>query len=229
MGKKSKILLLFSTFLFFPVLNAQERYTDFGTNIGVEISKSLGRRFDISLEQEFRTKNNVSDIDRLLTGIGGSYSIIRKYLKVGASYDFIANWDEEKEYFNLRHRFKVQLNGRYDVDRFSFRLRSRYQFTYRDESVRRYNWNPRQYWRNRLSVSYKVPGIALTPSVSCEMFYQLNNYKGNVIDNLRFETGLEYGLNKNNSLELICRYDTEINIKEPENKITVGLLYVYSF
>jgi hypothetical protein len=229
MAKRCKILLFISIILFItPVLQAQE-YTDFGTAVGVEFSKSLNKRFDISIEQEFRTKNNVADIDRLLTGVGGSYDIIRKYLKVGVAYNFIASWDEENKYFNLRHRANVQLVGRHDVQRFSFRLRSRYQFVYRDESARRYNWNPRQYWRNRLSVSYKIPKIALVPSVSCEAFYQLNNYEWNVIDNLRFEAGLEYSLNKNNSLELTCRYDHEINIKEPENKVTLGLFYKYSF
>lgn len=228
MNKKKIVLPLILT-LFCLSLIAQDEYTDFGTNIGVGVSKSIGKRFEIGLEEEFRTKNNVSDIDRFSTGVDASFSILRKYLKVGAGYIFMASWDEVDELFEWRHRYYGQLNGRYDVDRFSFKLRSRYQITYRDESVKRYKWNPRHYWRNRFNVSYKVPKIALTPFISFEVFCQTNHYKGNVIDNLRYETGVEYKFDKRNSLELTLRYDDEINVKEPQNKLSVGLFYTYSF
>ncbi len=227
--KKWRLVLITLCLLFQSSLFAQGEYTDFGTNVGIDISKKLGKNFEIGFEEEFRTKNNVSEVDRFMTSATFSYSPIRKYLKLGVGYVLIADWREVEEYYNLRHRFLGQASTKFEFRRFTFGLRSRYQFMWIDESRDRYNWNPRAYWRNRLNVSYKVPKIALSPFISGELFYQTNHYMGNVIDAYRLEGGLKYDFDKRNSLELTCRYDEDINIAEPTSKISVGLFYSYEF
>jgi len=217
------LCLLFQSSLF------AQNEPDFGTNLGIDFSKKFGKKFEIGIGEEFRTMNNVSAVDRFMTTASASYSPIRRYLKLGAGYVFIANWQDVEEYYSLRHRYFGQASTKYDLDRFTFGLRSRYQITYLDESNKRYKWNPRNYWRNKLNVSYKVPKIALSPFVSGEIFYRTNYYKGNVIDAYRLEGGLKYDFDKRNTLELMCRYDEEINIKNPASRISVGLFYSYSF
>ncbi len=227
-NKKWWLILTILSLLSQPALYAQNE-TDFGTNLGVDISKKFGKKFEIGLGEEFRTKNNVSEVDRFMTSVDASYTLIRKIMKIGVGYTLIADWQDVEEYYNLRHRFNGQVVVKYDLARFTFGLRSRYQITYLDESEKRYKWNPRSYWRNRLNVSYKVPKIALSPFVSCEIFYPTNYYKGNIIDAMRYEAGLKYEFDKKNSLELSCRYDEEINIKDPKSKVSIGLFYGYSF
>ena len=60
----------------------------------------------------------------------------------------------------------------------------------------------KNYWRNALTVSFKIPKVPLTPSLSAEMFYRVNDYKGNVIDKMRYEGALKYQFNKKNSLKV---------------------------
>ena len=228
-NKKWGLGLIVLCLLFQSSLFAQNEVTDFGTNLGIDLSKKFGKKFEVGVGEEFRTKNNVSEVDRFMTGVDVSYAPIRRYLKLGVGYVFIANWQEVEEYYNLRHRFFGQASTKYDLSRFTFGLRSRYQYTWLDESQKRHKWNPRCYWRNKLNVSYKVPKIALSPFVSGEIFYQTNYYKGNVIDAYRLEAGLKYDFDKRNSLEFAFRYDEDINIKAPTSKISVGLFYSYSF
>ena len=228
-NKKWRLGLIVLCLLFQSSLFAQGEATDFGMNLGVDFSKKFGKKFEIGIGEEFRTKNNVSEVDRFMTSATVSYSPIRKYLKLGAGYVFIANWQDVEEYYSLRHRFYGQASTKYDLDRFTFGLRSRYQHTWLDESEKRYKWNPRCYWRNKLNVSYKVPKIHLSPFISGELFYQTNHYKGNVIDAYRLEGGLKYDFDRRNSLELAVRYDEDINVKAPTSKISVGLFYSYSF
>ena len=59
--KLSIIFLFFSAAL----LAQEKRETDFGSSFFVELKKSLGRKFDISLEEEFRLLTNRSEERRV--------------------------------------------------------------------------------------------------------------------------------------------------------------------
>lgn len=209
-------------------MNASADEQDFGLNVGVAVSKKISKRFDVGLEEEVRTKENSKQLDRLATGLDAAFQLVPKIVKVGVGYTFIADYDERNG-FSLRHRMVGQVSAKHKIHRLEMSLRGRYQLTYRDESVKSYKWNPKSYVRGKFELSYKLPKVSLTPFVSAEVFYPLNNYKGNAIDNVRYEVGGEYKFNKKNSVSLAFRYDDEMNVANPKDLFKLCAGYRFKF
>lgn len=205
-------------------LFAERDDCDFSTRYEVEISKKFFKRLNVGFTESLSLVDNSTEIEKISSKVDVSYAIVRKIFKVGVYYYAIAKNREENYFFN--QRFQGYTNLKYSVQRFSFAWRSRYQMSYRPEKEENKQW--KNYWRNSISVSYKVPKIPLYPSVSAEMFYRTNNYKGNVIDMMRYEAALKYEFNKKNALKLFYYYDDAFNVKNPQDVSTVGLAYEIS-
>ena len=129
--------------------------------------------------------------------------------------------------FFFNQRFQGYTNVKYDINRFSFAWRSRYQMTYRPEKKEEKQWV--NYWRNKFSFSAKIPKVPLYSSLAAELFYRTNNYKGNYITKLRYEGALKYEFDKKNSLKLYYQYDDPVNVKKLKNVSNLGLSYQFSF
>jgi hypothetical protein len=56
---------------------------DFGLNVGVAVSKKFGKRFEIGLEEEMRTKENSRQLTVWLPGWMRRSSLCRKSLRWG--------------------------------------------------------------------------------------------------------------------------------------------------
>jgi len=226
---KNRILLLLLTFLLYPMTSFSQEKEDFGARLGVDVSKRFWKRLDVGLSEEFRLKNNCHDMGRWSNGVDVSYTILKRVFKVGAGYDLIGEWNEYDEYFDFKHRFNGYFSLKHSINRFSCSWKSRYQITYKNEDYGRYKWNPKNYCRNKVNVSYDIPRLTLEPYVSFECFFQTNNYKGNVVDRLRYEVGFEYEFDKHNSIDLNCRYNMGVNVNKPERQCQVGVFYHYKF
>jgi len=232
MNHRKSLILLFLTYLL--SMHAQSTQ-DFGvwTNLGVE--KKFGR-WELSSEAELRTMNNTSEINRISWSLGGQYSLLKR-IKVGAGYEFIYFNDTKYSDYQPRNRFILFTQGAQKWGNFTFSLRERFQVTTKDESDRikssgnivTYKINPEWTWRNRLKVDYNIPHSHITPAVSVESFYQLNNPDGNQFDNLRYTFSLDYKLTKKHTFELYWLVNDEINVSSPERQFVLGAGYTYSF
>lgn len=204
---------------------AERDACDFSTSYDAGVSKKFFKRLELGLTESVSLNNNSSTIDKFSSKADVSFAVIRKMFKVGVSYYAIAK--NRHDDFYLNHRFQGYTNLKYDVNRFTFAWRSRYQMTYRPEKELEKQWI--NYWRNRLSVSAKMPKIALHPGVAAEMFLRTNNYKGNEISKMRYEFFLKYEFDKKNSLKLYYQYDDAMNVKNPKDVSNLGLAYQFSF
>lgn len=223
-------LILFVLVSSFSVASfAADGYEDFGTSVSAGVSKRLWRRLDLGLEEEFRFCNNSQDFERWATSVDASYILCRKVLKIGVGYDLLGVWDYEASGFEFRHRFNAYFTLKHDIGRFNASWKSRFQSTYRNESLGDYSWNPRNYWRNKVGLSYNIRKCPITPFVAFECFYRPDYYKGHFIDCLRYEGGLKYSVTKRQTLEGLFKYDYEIGVKNPERMSRVCLSYKFEF
>lgn len=229
-----KIILIFSLFLLVSVpLRSQN--DDFGIWSSVEITKKL-KKIELNGEFEFRMRDNLQNIARVSGKVGVEYRII-KPLKVGVAYQYVHFYDVEYSDYQPRNRFIAYLQGRQKWGNFTLSLRERIQITTKDESDRikgsgkidTYKMNPDWVWRNRMKIAYDIPKSRITPAVSVESFYQLNNPDGNVCEGMRYTLSGTYKINKTQSVELFGLYDREMNVNNPENRYVVGAGYMYSF
>ncbi len=204
--------------------SAERDDCDFSTRFDVGVSKKFFKRLELGFDETVVLDNNSSSINKISSKVDVSYAVVRKIFKVGVSYYAIAKHKNDDYFFN--QRFQGYTNVKAKAGRFSFAWRSRYQMTYRPERKESKQW--RSYWRNSLSVTFKVPHVSLYPSVSAEMFYKIDKSKESIVNSMRYEAGLKYELNKRNALKLYYRYDDEFNVKNPLDVSTVGLSYQIS-
>jgi hypothetical protein len=125
----------------------------FGLWSTAEVTKKITKGLNVSLDGDFRSADNLRQVDRWDVGLGVSYRLC-PYLKVGAGYTYLYNYNPSKvkyktdevtfadngyysmerkyysPYWVSRHRWNVDVAGNYTFGRFEVSLRERYQHTY---------------------------------------------------------------------------------------------------
>ena len=139
---------------------------DAGLIVGVSVEKKLNKKASLSLETEFRSRNDFRTADRVNVGIGGDYKLT-KWLKADLGYQLLIDNNREKITYNeplvllddegnevlnynnwrpsdwgLRHRLYASLTGSYKIGRVGLSLRERWRYTYRPEcTTERYDFD----------------------------------------------------------------------------------------
>ncbi|HRZ98768.1 MAG TPA: DUF2490 domain-containing protein [Paludibacter sp.] len=231
MNNINKILAAFLLLIITQSLFSQAE--NFGTWTTIGIEKKVNK-WDFGAETELRTVYYVRLIERWSLGVSADYNI-NKPIKVGVGYDLMSKLDTKYLNYQMRNRMNVFVSGKLKFNDLSFTLRERVQVTTKDESKRiedgiidTYKVNPEWSWRNRLQMSYNIPNFKITPSVSVETFYQLNNPDGNTFDNLRYILSFGYKHKKNNLFELYGVLNTVLDSDDALGKYILGLSYKYS-
>jgi hypothetical protein len=200
--------------------NAQEN--DYGTWLSLDVSKELSKKFDLEFEEEVRIFKQFSEISRFATSLGGSYSF-NKFLKGAAGYTWIYHHDVNDSFWDNRHRYYIHLTGKFEIKRWAFSLRERFQSTYIDKDIKGFDYSPENYLLSRIQVAWDVKNSKLEPYTSAEVFYQLSNPDGNKVDNIRYTLGTEFPLSKKLDMDTFLRLSQEMNVKHPVNLYLIGL------
>lgn len=223
--KQLKILFFTASLLTIHTLSAQD---DLGSSLSADITKRIIPGLNLSLEEDFRLRDNLSEVDRFSTTLELSYKPW-KFLKLGGAYNLI-NYNHETKGWEVRHRYYFFATGSYRINRFTVSLRERFQSTYRvgvKETSKRAN--PKLYLRSRLEVEYDIRNCKFEPFASVELYNTLNDPQGNKMNKLKYTAGSKYKLNKRNSLQLYYRYVNFKDDDEGDGKHMIGLGYSYKF
>lgn len=144
--------------------------SDFGIWTSVEGSAKLNKKWELSLEGEYRTQDISSMTERMSGAVNLSYKDKRiPFLKADVGYTFMymnypgetnikyheddnglstevpKHMNVDAPYWTARHRLTASLTGTLKWGRFKCSLRERYQYTYRMPSQcnrERYDYNP---------------------------------------------------------------------------------------
>lgn len=219
-------IILLMLLIHSPALKAQED-GQWGSSLAIELSKKVFKGVNLSFEEEFRTRENFSVVDRYSHTLELSYKPL-KFLKVGGAYNLI-NYNHPTKDWEVRHRYYLYATGSYSFAGFTVSLRERFQSTYRSgvtETSKRAN--PKYYLRSRLGVEYNIPHCHLTPYTSLELFNSLNDPQGNSMDQYRIIGGLGYDFNKSNKLEVFYRYSNKLD-DDISSSHLVGVGYSFKF
>lgn len=208
--------------------------SDLGFWTTFELEKKIGK-LDIEFITDFRTKNKMSEFHRLKIELEASYKLF-KPVKVGGGYSYMYFNDSKYNDIQPRQRYFMFIQGRQKFGNFRFSLREQVQRTIKDEGDRitesgydSYRINPVWIWRNRLKAEYSIPKFPVTPGLSLESFYSLNDTEGNSFVGMRYKLSFKYKINKHHKLSVYSLIDKEINIDDPNKLFVGGLKYTYSF
>jgi len=223
--------------------------TDSGMEFSVEGTHKFSKNLSASIGAEIRTRDNFSAWDRGTLSLDAAYKL-NSNLKISAGYSFLYDQNEEKityneeetpntwrpSYFGHRHRFNVSLTGNVDIGKFNVSLRERWQYTLKPETTRqRYDFDEEEWedktirckaknvLRSRLQIEYNIRKCPITPFVSAELYNSMN------LEKEKFVAGIEWKINKKQSLDAFYRYQTNSEDDEEPNRHIIGVGYNIKF
>jgi len=188
---------------------------DFQLWLDAGLNYKLNKRFDLSFEAAYRRDNNLADVNENYVELQLKTDPF-KFLDFSGGYR-LSGWFEEF----LVNRLFVYAKYSAKADRFRFQYRLRYD----------YNFNqslpdlPRNL-RNKVKIEYKTKKFPLDPYLSYELFYRTNQ-QDQKFSQQRFDIGLRYSINKNNSLKVYYRFQQQLNAVAPEQNFILGISYSY--
>lgn len=227
--KKQLILVFFCTLG--ASLFAQK--IDHGIWSSLEVSKKFDNGLKLFLEEEYRLRNDLRTTDKFETAVGLEYGL-GSFAKAGVSYSMInyfhpRNDEHEHNFFELRHRYNIYVEGEYSPGRFNFSLKERVQGTYRVlDSLTSAKTNPKYVLRSKASLSYNIKGVPLEPFAYIEFFNALEQGSDMLeFKSYRWSTGLKYSFNKKLSIKLgyLFTSDAESDESDRSNVLTIGFGY----
>lgn len=178
-----------------------------------DISKDLSNKLEFSLEPQVRFKEGF-ELNEYFIEPGLEYEFI-KYFSLAGSYRIGNNLkkDGSAQWFG---RYAVDAKTAYDWDKLEAQLRVRY--TNYDDLIGDNN-DKVNYLRFRLKIEYDIEKADLKPYAIYEIY---RNLEENEFAKNRWETGLEYKINKDNDVGAYFRLNDY-----PDNKASVKIIGIY--
>lgn len=241
MNKVLTIILLATV----VAVNPAKAQSEGGLLLGAEVEKKISQDFSLSIEGDFRSRNNFKTIDRWSGGIGGSYKLT-KWLKADAGYTLLYDNNREKvtpyttdkgrsrikwrpSYWGTRHRFytSLSLNHKFN-NNLRISLRERWQYTYRPEqSVTRWKLTPADLTKE-LDEDYVRTGRGkhqLRSRLQVEYdkkralftpFANAEFYNSMAIEKIRYTVGTDVRLSRAHSLSVYYRFQDMKNMDDDD-------------
>lgn len=215
MNTRKNVILLVLLFLTSLGAIAQDTENVYQFRTGTELEFEPLKKLQLTVNPELRFDEGLS-IDEYLLETGASYKL-NKYLKLGASYRFEINPRDNKSTEHLG-RYSFDASAKTKFMRFTPSLRVKYS-NYSDDSS-----DNESFLRYKAALKYNIAKSKITPSVSAELFHQLDigeAYK------MRYSAGIDYKLSKHNSIGFDYKFDYFLN--EYRNKHIFGIAFKKSF
>jgi len=190
------------------------------------ISKKLGDRWKVSLEEELRFTEDISRFDMFFTDVGLDYKI-DKHFSAGVNYRFYQNKNNDDD-FITQHRLSANIKFKQKLDRFTFGYRL--QFQNKDEDFLSSNSENNVYnLRNKISVDYDIKNFKLEPYFQAELFRKYETGEESYFNKMRWKLGASYPVTRKSDIELFYLIDKELNQSYPKSTYVLGLGYKFSF
>jgi hypothetical protein len=223
---KWTVTLLLLSFLILPrVTEAQDITNDFGVWTSVSYGKDISKKFDFSIEQEFRLQNNATQLERTFTDVGIDYKV-EKWLQFGVDYRFILDRRPSGDY-GVRNRITTDAILKKQLHRFRLAYRARLQWELKGYNYNReYGFAPTWDFRNRFKASYQLNRI-WEPFVALDVRLLITDankpYITNAIDRFRLFVGTEYNMSSDFTLEFFFLTSQQVQIVAPIRVFAIGV------
>lgn len=189
---------------------------DFTSWTKLNAKHKIDSRFAVSGNLEFRTKDDMSRIDRWGIAVGGDYRV-SSYLKLETGYEMHYRNKGDSEW-KFRYRYQIGASTSLQYQNWKFSLRERFQQTFDQGSTS-------SRLRSRLKMAYTPAKGIVSPYFSAELYQSIGGASFWSIARMRYRSGLEVELSKKWMLDLYyCR-----QYEPAKSKNIVGLEVSYSF
>ena len=245
--KRKRLILLL--LLFTALMPTGLQADDSGLILSAEVSRKIRKGLNVSVEAEFRSRNDFRTAERVSLGASVSYKLL-PWLKASGGYNLLFDNNREEitynddmsynnwrpSYWGVRHRFNVSLTASYKVRRVEFSLRERWQYTYRPEKMidnfdfdegewedHKVRGKGKNVLRSRLQAEWDIPRCKFDPFASVEF------HQSKYLDKTRFIVGVDHTIKKTHDFKLYYRYQLTGSHSSDPNIHMLGLGYTYKF
>lgn len=200
--------------------------SDLGMWNTLSVNKEITDKLSVGIDQELRLRDNFNTLNLVYTNFGASYKVT-DWFKFSLTYRFTDKHKDDLSW-GIRHRIMTDLLLKIKPGDFSVSYRARFQWEWRGAGYSdRYGKVPEIFMRNQIKISYKATK-KLEPYVGDEIRWQIQNPRipyHNTIDRTRVFAGVNYEINKKNTIGAYFLYQIEFNVNDPETLYIIGLEY----
>lgn len=224
-----KYLALAPLFFFLAVSCAVGQDHDFCLWNSWSLEGSLGKKWEISWDEEFRLKDNALAPDLHYSSVGITFKI-NKMWKAGLKYRFSQKF-RTGGVPGLRNRLILDVSFRKKTGIFQLGWRSRFFMDIARARSSESGNLPAWMWANKLEIKYPVRDF--TPFAGGELyfsFYDPDNPDGDFrISRFRAFAGLEYRISKGNTLGTYYMFQRNLFDSNPSWQHILGIQYTLGF
>lgn len=229
MQQQKSLLFVFFTLLGTSLFAQYRANKDAGLWSTLTIQHEIKDNLILTLDQEFRMRENYTQINLFYTNLGVAYKINKNW-KIEPSIRHIDKFRADGT-VSFRNRFSLDINFKTKFKIITFTQRARYQTEFQDYYSSKKGKLNEQFLRYKLNAEYNTKG-KLTPYLAVELRYQISvpgkdaQFNG-LWHRIRYIGGLEYKLNKKNIVNLYYVIQNEFNISPPEDNFITGISYTF--
>lgn len=219
-------LLAYFTFLsgllYCSPLKGQVKDAGLWTSVGLDYK--LKKKVTVSISEEVRFNENITEAGTILTNVGLSYKY-NKHFKFDIGYRYSLKRKVE-DYYSIRHRFNVDIRYNKSLKPIQFQYRIRLQDQYSNIGRDSDGGIPEFYLRNKLKLNLDL-NKPYSPYFSVELFSPLNYPHNIAFDRIRTIAGVDYSLSKHHKVDVYYLIQKGLNVSRPKTDFVLGLGYVY--
>lgn len=223
-----KSVVLFCGWLLVILPCCAQQSNDAGMWATFTLQHSFTKKINLVIDQEIRLKENYQRINLFYTNFGIDYKL-NKFIKISPTYRTIQKKRLEGTY-SFRHRLMLDVTLKKKFQKITLSERVRYQIEVQDLYTSKKGKLAEQFLRFKTDLKYAF-NEKLTPYISCEFRYQIKSPRGDGpqfdkgFRRIRNVLGIEYQINKKNSVNLYYLIQSEYNISTPESIYILGIAY----
>jgi hypothetical protein len=191
---------------------------------GLKVNYKPNKRWKLSLEHQYRFKDNAGVMDQNFTELGVTRKIGKQF-SLGLGGRYIRKNDTEGKVQGIENHFRwnADLGYKTKIDRFTISSRFRYQqkneFSSENDAVKAI--------RLKAGVAYNIKKWKLDPEFSAEIFNETNSAE--YFDKIRFTLGTSYEIKKFGEVTGYFRMEKELVGSYPQTSNIIGFKYQYTF
>ena len=210
---------------------------EFGGRVSVELDKKIVKGLHVNLEEEVRFDNNFGSLNRLQTTVGLNYKVNEFLKMGAGYALINGYSSNNQTFKNMRHRFMFDVKGTLKVDNWNLSLKERFQLTHRTGDYNAYqnpanaltlksrvmakycgfgSVEPYAFFELRnylnapvISAAYDGTNYLTLDSYDEEgaAGWFLTGFNGGYVNRLRGSIGMDYKINKHNTLNFFVIAD----------------------
>ena len=192
---------------------------------GVKIEKDFGKDWRLSLEEEIRFKEDISEINNIFTEAELRYRINKNFY-LDAGFRYTSDRNDDGSYDGLaRNYFSLRYRGRLEFITFDYRMRYQREV----EAVKLFERNApyEKEFRNRLGV--RITRLdRVQPFVTGEILQVFTPYLSSLDDYWRFVVGVRLEPGNIGEIKLGWGFDREMGVDQPAMIYMIRVNYTYS-